>query len=64
MEYNYNKTTKKIINSAFKVSNTLGSGLLEKVYENDYMHLNWHKSLALKLLKENNIEYKDELIEE
>jgi len=31
--------------------------LTEKVYESDYMHLNWHKSLALKLLKENNIKY-------
>ena len=36
--------------------------LTEKVYENDYMHLNWHKSLALKLLKENNIEYDQVLI--
>ena len=26
------------------------------------MHLNWHKSLALKLLKENNIEYDQVLI--
>ena len=36
--------------------------LTEKVYESDYMHLNWHKSLALKLLKENNIEYDQVLI--
>ena len=26
------------------------------------MHLNWHKSLALKLLKENNIDYDQVLI--
>ena len=36
--------------------------LTEKVYEDNYMHLNWHKSLALKLLKENNIEYDQVLI--
>ena len=36
--------------------------LTEHVYEADYMHLNWHKSLALKLLKENNIEYDQVLI--
>lgn len=36
--------------------------LTEKVYESDYMHLNWHKSLALKLLKENNIEFDQVLI--
>ena len=36
--------------------------LTEKVYEGDYMHLNWHKSLALKLLKENNIDYDQVLI--
>lgn len=36
--------------------------LTEKVYESDYMHLNWHKSLALKLLKENDIKYDQVLI--
>ena len=30
--------TKKIIQCAFKVSNTLGSGFLEKVYENALAH--------------------------
>lgn len=29
-----NKITEKIIGCAFQVSNTLGSGFLEKVYEN------------------------------
>ena len=36
--------------------------LTEKMYENNYMHLNWHKSLALKLLKENNVEFNQVLI--
>ena len=36
--------------------------LTEHVYESDYMHLNWHKSLAIKLLKENNIEFDQVLI--
>jgi len=36
--------------------------LTEKMYESDYMHLNWHKSLALKLLKENNVEFNQVLI--
>jgi GxxExxY protein len=32
--YEINKTTEKIIGCAYQVSNTLGSGFLEKVYEN------------------------------
>ena len=36
--------------------------LTEKVYESDYMHLNWHKSLALQLLDDNNIKYNQVLI--
>jgi hypothetical protein len=36
--------------------------LTERVYENNYMHTNWHKSLALELLKSNNIEYNQVLI--
>jgi len=31
---NLNEITEKIIGAAYKVSNTLGSGFLEKVYEN------------------------------
>ncbi len=34
MEEQKDKLTEKIIGCAFKVSNTLGSGFLEKVYEN------------------------------
>ena len=33
-EDEYNKITERIINCAFTVSNTLGVGFLEKVYEN------------------------------
>jgi GxxExxY protein len=34
-----NEITKKIIGCAFKVSNTLGIGFVEKVYENALVHL-------------------------
>ena len=34
-----NEITKKIIGSAFEVSNTLGIGFVEKVYENSLVHL-------------------------
>ena len=37
------KITEKIIASAFKVSNTLGIGFVEKVYENAYL-INFGKS--------------------
>ena len=33
-EYKYAETTEKIIKAGYKVYNTLGSGFLEKVYEN------------------------------
>ena len=33
-----NKTSERIINAAYKVSNILGSGFLEKVYENALAH--------------------------
>ncbi len=33
-----NKITEKIIGAAYKVSNTLGAGFLEKVYENVLIH--------------------------
>ena len=33
-EHRLNETTERIIGCAFKVSNTLGCGFLEKVYEN------------------------------
>ena len=37
-EQELNKITEKIIGCAYKVSNTLGSGFLEKVYENALAH--------------------------
>ena len=36
--YDDNEITERIIGSAFKVSNTLGAGFLEKVYENALCH--------------------------
>ena len=37
-EISLDKITEKIIASAFKVSNTLGIGFVEKVYENAHAH--------------------------
>ncbi len=37
-EFDINKITEKIIGCAFRVSNTLGAGFLEKVYENALVH--------------------------
>jgi len=38
IERGLNETTEKIIGCAFRVSNTLGVGFLEKVYENALAH--------------------------
>ena len=37
-EHTVNDITEKIIGSAYRVGNTLGSGFLEKVYENALFH--------------------------
>lgn len=37
-ELDINELTKKIIDCAYEVSNTLGTGFVEKVYENAYVH--------------------------
>jgi len=37
-ELELNELTKRIIACAYKVSNTLGVGFVEKVYENAYAH--------------------------
>lgn len=37
-ESDINKITEKTIGCAFRVSNTLGAGFLEKVYENSLVH--------------------------
>ena len=61
---NVNKVTEQIINAAFAVSNALGNGFLEKVYEN---------SLCIELKKRNirfdqqkpvNVYYGDEVVGE
>ncbi len=39
VETDLNKLTERIIGCAFEVSNTLGIGFVEKVYENAYAHL-------------------------
>lgn len=36
--HNIDKLTERIIGCAFKVSNSLGIGFVEKVYENAYVH--------------------------
>ncbi len=38
MPLELNETTEKIIGCAYQVSNTLGAGFLEKVYENALVH--------------------------
>ena len=37
-KWDYNKLTEKVIGCAFKVSNALGCGFLEKVYERALVH--------------------------
>lgn len=50
------KLTEKIIGCAYKVSNTLGAGFLEKVYENAFAHelrkhqLNVHQQHPIKVV--------------
>lgn len=36
--------------------------LTERVFPEEYMNANWHKALALKLLRENNIDYDQVLV--
>lgn len=42
------RITEKIIGCAFKVSNTLGIGFVEKVYENSLAHEVWKSGLQVK----------------
>ena len=61
-EHRLNELSRKIIGAAFEVSNVLGSGFLEKVYENAL-----NKELNLKGLKTQQqaplkVYYKDELV--
>ena len=61
-EHRLNELSRKIIGSAFEVSNVLGAGFLEKVYENAL-----NRELNLKGLKTQQqaslkVYYKDELV--
>ncbi|MCR4322149.1 MAG: GxxExxY protein [Candidatus Brocadiaceae bacterium] len=61
-EHRLNELSKKIIGAAFEVSNVLGAGFLEKVYENAL-----NRELNLKGLKTQQqaslkVYYKDELV--
>jgi len=47
VETDLNKLTERIIGCAFEVSNTLGIGFVEKVYENAYAHLLRKNSLRV-----------------
>ena len=46
-----NELTKKIIGCAYEVSNTLGVGFVEKVYENAYVH-EMRKESSLNVLQQ------------
>ncbi|REJ77578.1 MAG: GxxExxY protein [Acidobacteria bacterium] len=57
-----NKITEKIIGCAFKVSNTLGTGFLEKVYENSLaIELSKHK-LHVERQKPIDVFYEKEVV--
>lgn len=57
-----NKISGKIINAAYKVSNTLGVGFLEKVYENALMIELKKDGLQAEQQKPVKIYYQDEII--
>jgi GxxExxY protein len=56
-----NKITEKIIGGAYKVSNTLGCGFLEKVYENAFAYE--LKKIGFKVLQQHSIKvYYEEIV--
>lgn len=55
-----NKVTEQIIGSAFEVSNTLGCGFLEKVYENALAKELRIKNLKVEQQKKISVFYKNE----
>ncbi len=63
-EITIDKITEKIIASAFKVSNTLGIGFVEKVYENAHVHQ--MRKDGLKVMQQHpiKVEYDGEIIGE
>ena len=56
----YEKITEKIIKSAFEVSNILGNGFLEKVYENALVIELKKQGLKCEVQKPLKVYYKDE----
>jgi len=61
---NLNFITEKVIGCAFKVSNTLGAGFLEKVYQNALFIELWDKGLEAVKEKRITIDYKDQVVGE
>lgn len=61
---NLNQISEKIIGSAFKVSNTLGAGFLEKVYQNALMIELADNGLFPEKEKAITIYYKDKIVGE
>jgi GxxExxY protein len=57
-----NKITEKIIGCAFTVSNTLGAGFLEKVYENALVHELRKAGLNVKQQYSIHVYYDEELV--
>lgn len=61
---NLNTISEKIIGCAFKVSNTLGAGFLEKVYQNALIIELKEKGLFVEKEKSITIYYKDKIVGE
>jgi len=57
-----NQVTEKIINSVYRVSNTLGSGFLEKVYENALAIELKQNGLSVKQQHAVNVSYNGNLV--
>ena len=59
-----NKITEKIIDAAFQVSNTLGCGFLEKVYENSLCFELKKRNIRFDQQKPTNVYYHNEVVGE
>jgi GxxExxY protein len=64
MEEEINQITEKIIGCAFAVSNSLGSGFLEKIYENAVLIELRAAGLKVESQKPIKVQYKGEIIGE
>ncbi len=62
--YSENEITERIIGCAFRVSNTLGSGFLEKVYENALAHELRQSSLIVEQQTKITVHYDDIVVGE